>query len=131
MTTNSAIEAGQVTPGWYGVNPDEADLKTDPHDLFRALREQAPVNLTPEGRWRLSRYEDIQKLLKHSHVGMRTLDGLLPDNTREQTDSSKFMLRTDPPDHDRLRKLVSKAFTPAALAALRPLVQDMVDKTNR
>ena len=115
------------TPGWYGANPLESDLKTDPHTPFRHLREQAPVNLTPDGRWRLSRYADIQKLLKHSKVGMRTLDGLLPDNNREQSDNSKFMLRTDPPDHDRLRKLVSKAFTPAALAAIRPQVKHMVD----
>ena len=124
---NSARTTEQPTPGWYGVNPLESDLKTDPHDIFRALREQAPVNLTPDGRWRLSRYEDIQKLLKHSKVGMRTLDGLIPDNTREQTDGSKFMLRMDPPDHDRLRSLVSKAFTPRALAAIRPQVQAMVD----
>jgi len=117
----------QPKPGWYGANPYESDLKSNPHTQFRNLREQAPVNLTPDGRWRLSRYEDIQKLLKHSKVGMRTLDGLIPDNTREESDSSKFMLRMDPPDHDRLRSLVSKAFTPSALAAIRPRVQAMVD----
>ncbi len=93
--------------------------------MLRQLREQAPVNLTPEGRWRLSRYHDIQKLLKNSAVGMRDLDGCIPDHTREESDASKFMLRMDPPDHDRLRGLVSKAFTPRALAAIEPAVEKM------
>jgi cytochrome P450 len=118
----------EVVAGWYGVDPFKMDLKTDPHEKFKQLRERAPVNLTPEGRWRLSRYEDIQKLLKRSSVGMRDLDGLIPDNNREESDAQRFMLRMDPPDHDRLRKLVSKAFTPASLARLRPRIQAITDK---
>lgn len=115
-------------PGWYGADPHTMDLKTEPHPRYRKLRENQPVNLTPDGDWRLSRYEDIQRLLKHSHSGMRDLDGLIPDETREETEASKFMLRMDPPDHDRLRGLVSKAFTPRALAAIRPQIQPLVDQ---
>ena len=125
---NSPASANNsVTPGWYGVNPNTMDLKTNPHALYRQLREQQPVNLTPEQQWRLSGYHDIQQLLKHSHSGMRDLSGLIPDETREETEASKFMLRMDPPDHDRLRNLVSKAFTPRALEAIRPAIQPMVD----
>lgn len=125
--TPDVVSENSPIPGWYGADPYTVDLKPDPHDLFKQLREQAPVNLTPDGRWRLSRYADIQKLLKSSKVGMRHLDGLIPDHTREETDGSKFMLRQDPPDHDRLRQLVSKAFTPRALTAIRPQVQSLVD----
>ncbi len=117
-----------VTPGWYGANPDTMDLKANPHDAYRTLRESQPVNLQPDGQWRISRYRDIQKLLKHSHSGMRHLNGLIPRETREETEASKFMLRMDPPDHDRLRGLVSKAFTPRALAAIRPRVQQQLDR---
>ncbi|MCX2980415.1 cytochrome P450 [Halieaceae bacterium IMCC14734] len=128
MTARQSSDTSDtVTPGWYGINPATDDLKTDPHARFAHLRETAPINLTPEGRWRLSRYADIQQLLKHSSVGMRHRNGLIPDHSREDSENSKFMLRMDPPDHDRLRKLVSKAFTPAALAALRPQVQAVVD----
>ena len=116
-----------VTPGWYGVNPHQSDLKSNPHALYRQLREEQPVNLTPDGNWRLSKYADIQKLLKHSNAGMRHLNGLIPGESKEESDASKFMLRMDPPDHDRLRRLVSKAFTPRALSAIRPAIQPVVD----
>jgi cytochrome P450 len=125
--TSDLAPAHSPEPGWYSADPYRDDLKSDPHQKFKQLREQAPVNLTPDGRWRLSRYADIQKLLKNSKVGMRHLNGLIPDHNRQETESSRFMLRQDPPDHDRLRQLVSKAFTPRALAAIRPQVQSLVD----
>src|SRR5437879_12754597 len=40
---------------------------------------------------------------------------------------SRWMLFRDPPDHTRLRKLVSKAFTPRALEAVRPRVVEIVN----
>lgn len=64
------------------------NLKTNPHPLYRHLREVQAVNLTPDGNWRLTRYEDIQKLLKHSNSGMRDLDGLIPGETREETEAN-------------------------------------------
>ncbi len=60
----------QVAPGWFGADPTSIDMKPDPHGYYRTLRETQPVNLTPLGDWRLSRYSDVQKLLKHSHSGM-------------------------------------------------------------
>jgi len=118
--------AGNVVPGWYGADPISTDLKPNPHPHYKHLREVQPVNLTPLGDWRLSSYADIQKLLKHSHSGMRDTDGLIPDETREESDASKFMLRMDPPDHDRLRNLVSKAFTPRSLNTMRPAIEPLV-----
>jgi len=126
MHSPANTPGSKVIPGWYGTDPNSTDLKPNPHALYRQLRERQPVNLTPAGDWRLSKYGDIQKLLKHSHSGMRDLGGLIPDETREETDASKFMLRMDPPDHDRLRNLVSKAFTPRALAAIRPAIEPVV-----
>lgn len=120
------VMTAKPQPGWYGADPDLGDMKADPHARYRQLRERQPVNLTPLGDWRLTRYEDVQKLLKHSHSGMRNLQGLIPDETREETEASKFMLRMDPPDHDRLRNLVSKAFTPRSLNQMRPAILPLV-----
>lgn len=117
-----------AVPGWYGADPNTMDLKVAPHDAYSQLRQTQPVNLTPDGEWRLSTYSDIQHLLKHSNSGMRDLSGLIPGETREETDASRFMLRMDPPDHDRIRSLVSKAFTPRALAAIRPQIEPQLEE---
>lgn len=123
--TNTSV-SDQALAGWYDVDPTSTDLKPNPHPHYKHLREAQPVNLTPVGDWRLSNYADIQKLLKHSHSGMRDLDGLIPDESREETEASRFMLRMDPPDHDRLRNLVSKAFTPRSLNTMRPTIELLV-----
>lgn len=129
MSKQQAIADTVVpAPGWYGADPYTMDLKVAPHDAYRQLRETQPVNRTPDGDWRLSSYSDIQHLLKHSNSGMRDLDGLIPGETREETDSSRFMLRMDPPDHDRIRSLVSKAFTPRALASIRPQIEPQLEQ---
>ncbi len=122
---NNATSATPV-PGWYGADPFATDLKPNPHGYYRELRERQPVNLTPMGEWRLSRYADIQRLLKHSDVGVRDTSGIIPGETAEDSAGSKFILRLDPPDHDRIRNLVNKAFTPRALDAIRPAIEPLV-----
>ena len=114
--------------GWFGANPDLPGFKLNPHALYKQLRETAPVNLTPNDMWRLTRYEDIQRLLKHTPAGMRDSEGLVAGMTREESDANRFILQMDPPDHDRIRRLVSKAFTPSALTAIGPLVQHSIDE---
>jgi cytochrome P450 len=100
----------------------------DPYSGFRKLRETQPVNLTPDGSWRLSRYDDIRRLLREVPTGMRRTNGLLPGQTEEVPGSGLFMLLQDPPTHTRLRKLVSKAFTPRAIESWRPRVQSITDE---
>ena len=114
--------------GWFGADPNLAHFKINPHPLYKHLRETVPVNLTPGGNWRLTRYEDIQRLLKNTPAGMRDSEGLIAGMTREESAANRFILQMDPPDHDRIRKLVSKAFTPRALIAIRPLIQQSIDK---
>src|SRR5438105_1773998 len=48
---------------------------------------------------------------------------------RDRDLGTRAMLNRDPPDHTRLRKLVSKAFTPRRIESLRPRVQDLVDES--
>jgi cytochrome P450 len=114
-----------VTPGWYGADPDDPDCLCDPHPALRRLREEHPVNLTPEGHWRLTRYRDVHRLLHAAPAGMRTSSGRLPGQSEEDAvlNPAAFMLLQDPPAHTRLRKLVSKAFTPRAVESWRPRVE--------
>jgi cytochrome P450 len=114
-----------VTPGWYGADPDDPDYLCDPHPALRRLREEHPVNLTPQGHWRLTRYRDVHRLLHAAPAGMRTSNGRLPGQSEEDAvvNPAAFMLLQDPPAHTRLRKLVSKAFTPRAVESWRPRVE--------
>jgi cytochrome P450 len=118
----------QPVPGWYGAVFEEGMQSEDPYTGFRELRETQPVNLTPDGTWRLSRYDDIRRLLREAPTGVRRTNGLLPGQTEEVPGSGLFMLLQDPPNHTRLRKLVSKAFTPRAIASWRPRIQKITDE---
>lgn len=124
---NDAADPMQPIPGWYGSEPDEGIQREDPYSGFKELRETQPVNLTPDGGWRLTRYEDIQYLLRKASSGMRLTNGLIPGQEQEVPGSGLFMLLQDPPTHTRLRKLVKKAFTPRAIEAWRPRVQAITD----
>ena len=119
------MKPASVTPGWYGADPGDPTYLDDPYPAFRALRQAHPVNLTPEGDWRLTRYRDVHHLLHDAPVGMRCSNGRLPGQTEEDAtlNPAYFMLLQDPPDHTRLRKLVSKAFTPRAVAKWRTRVE--------
>jgi cytochrome P450 len=108
--------------GWYGSQPPEGTQPEDPYPGFKQLRETQPVNLTPDGTWRLSSYADVQRLLRGAPAGMRQTNGLLPGQSEEVSGAGLFMLLQDPPTHTRLRKLVKKAFTPRAIEAWRPRV---------
>jgi cytochrome P450 len=112
---------------WKGANPLDPDFRDDPHPALRRLRETDPVNETPIGVWRLTRHADCDRLLHTVPSGMRTTDGKLPGLDDEATLGPRnFMLQQDPPNHTRLRKLVSYAFTPRAINGLRGGIERVV-----
>ncbi|WP_059006868.1 cytochrome P450 [Streptomyces specialis] len=116
------------------LDPLEPGFTDDPYPAYRRLREADPVHEHPYGFWFLSRYEDVSAILRAGlSVDARHLDD--GNTVRQQYDELDHglhvvrmsMLDVDPPDHTRLRSLVSKAFTPRAVAALEPAVTDLVD----
>ena len=110
----------------------ESGYAQDPYPLYEALREQAPVTRVrmPSGvvSWMVTRYEDVRAALADPrlHKDYRELLELNPGVHLPPTGRVKAleanMLTRDPPDHTRLRKLVSKAFTPRRIEALRPRI---------
>ncbi len=111
-----------IEPAWHGLEPGRG-TSADDDDLFPALhrlREVAPVNLTPMGFWRLTRHRDCVRLLREVPCGVRYRDGRIPMTPdADPATGGEFMLQQDPPNHTRLRKLVSKAFTPRAVERWR------------
>src|SRR5260370_29241159 len=115
-------------------NPLDPEAHADPYPQYRRLRDHAPMLRGPLGYWVLSRYADIAAVLRDPRFGVgvdeaslmlaMTQDGPGIATMREL---SRWMLFRDPPDHTPLRRLVSKAFTPRALEAVRPRVVEIVN----
>lgn len=126
--THAAAPFDDAADPWRGANPLDPAFRDDPHPALARLREIDPVNETPLGVWRLTRFDDCVRLLKEVPTGVRRSDGTLPGQERIAIlGPGRFMLQQDPPDHTRLRKLVSKAFTPRAIERLRVRVEALVD----
>lgn len=125
----TAIQPETAVDPWCGANPLDPAFRADPHPFLRHLREVDPVNETPIGVWRLSRYGDCVRLLTQLPTGVRMADGTFPgENLIPSGGPAEFMLQQDPPNHTRLRKLVSKAFTPRAIERLRTRAQVIADE---
>ncbi|MBK1784286.1 cytochrome P450 [Prauserella cavernicola] len=115
-------------------NPFAEGFAENPYPQYALLRDQAPVHEHPLGFWVVSRYEHVSALLRSgASVEDRNITpGPLSELQQAAGDSASLveglsMLDRDPPDHTRLRKLVSKAFTPRSVEALRPRIEQLVD----
>jgi hypothetical protein len=122
MTAQAATE-----DPWLGSMPLDPAFRNDPYPSLHRLREISPVNQTPLGFWRLTRYADVWRLLHEAAAGVRTTDGRLPFINESLERQRLFMLEQDPPTHTRLRRLVSRAFTPRAIQRIRENVQRVAD----
>jgi cytochrome P450 len=119
-------------------NPFAPGFTDDPYPHYARVRAAAPVHADPFGYWLLTRYEDVSGLLRapglsvedrNITVGpmLEMRESLFGTEDREPV-SGLSMLDRDAPDHTRLRKLVSKAFTPRSIEALRPRITALVDE---
>src|SRR5258708_3647826 len=112
----------------------------DPYPTLRQLQEEAPVFWSESiGGWIVTRYDDVMvtfRVLAHfSNEGRRgRAVEYLPAEQRanfgafEHHYATKSLIHSDPPDHTRLRSLMNKVFTPGAVEALRPRIQDLVEE---
>ncbi|MEU7091093.1 cytochrome P450 [Kitasatospora aureofaciens] len=115
-------------------DPWSAAFVARPYDVYAELREHAPVTYhEPTNQWLVSRHEDVSALLRDRRLG-RTYTHRFshqefgrpePDPAHEpfHTLNDHGLLDLEAPDHTRIRRLVSKAFTPRMVEGLRPTVQ--------
>ena len=113
-------------------NPFDPEFRKNPHPFYDRLRTEEPVHRTPLGFVVLTRYEDVANTLRINDFSRDIeVNANLPESPtrkfRRENERSKSMLNLDPPDHTRLRRLVSKSFTPSAIEKLRPRIQQLVD----
>ena len=131
---SSAAEAFQF-------NPFDPEFHADPYPTYHRLRDWEPIHriksFTGGDEWLLTRFADVKAVLNDSRFGIDDLPKRLKDksfylkqqgdfNTLTQTISG-WLFFLDPPDHTRLRGLLSKAFSANMLESMRPQIQKIVD----
>jgi cytochrome P450 PksS len=114
-------------------------FKANPFPLFENRRANQPVfsTILPDKSsiWLLTRYEDVNALLKDTRFAKNKHNALTPEQLRKQPwvppmfrPLERNMLDLDQPDHTRLRSLVHKAFTPHLIDKMRTRVQSLADE---
>lgn len=114
------------------------EFRENPYQFFELLREHEPVHQTPFGVYLLTRHADASAIVRDPHLSTNQENSDLyrafaetnprPDDDPMEQMNNVVMLFMDPPDHTRLRSLVSKAFTPKMVERLRARVQEVVDE---
>jgi cytochrome P450 len=120
----------------------------DPAPWYKKLRDEAPVFESANGGIVVTRYEDCHMVLRDNRFGKgdRNTDGqsglvggddsdelvaYRAEMSRRRNEGPKSMLFLNPPDHTRQRGLVSRAFTPRRIGALRASIAGLADDCAR
>ena len=117
--------------------PNTASFYADPYPLYHELQQRDPFHRSyADFGWVVSRYQTIETILRDPRFSADDRKGrpwkmihkmmLQAGRLEKDEEFVPSMLRLDAPDHTRLRKLVSKVFTPRAIQALRPQIENVV-----
>jgi cytochrome P450 len=106
-------------------NPLAPEFIADPYPYYRRLRDEDPVHQSPMGFWVLTRYDDVAGMLRDPRFGRKGFERILAARFGDAGFDLSMLFR-DPPDHTRLRTLVSKAFTPRVVEQMREHIQEIV-----
>lgn len=110
-------------------DPFSMDFFNGAYDTYRRLRDEAPLYYNAKWDfWALTRYEDVASATK-DHETFSSAKGATLDMVKAHDDAipvPKVIISMDPPEHQKMRRLVSNVFTPRAIAALEDMVRDKV-----
>ncbi len=110
-------------------NPMTTEFRRDPYATYRRLREQDPVHWNGVARaWLVFRHRDVDTILRDHD---RFSSNLHHDPLRQADDDivdTPSMLMLDPPEHTRLRALITHAFARRALVDIRPRIETLCDQ---
>ncbi|MER7224369.1 cytochrome P450 [Streptomyces rubradiris] len=126
----------------FFFDPTDPGFRRNPYPVYAKLRDAHPLLAGPLNSWVVSRYEDVEALLRDRRLGkdlggtqfFAQVAGTGPDEEPppflglglDGWDAGLFRL-LDPPDHTKLRNLVAAPFTPSAVEALIKSVTAVVD----
>ncbi len=105
----------------------------NPYPIYHRLRAMAPVWRSPIGFNVVTRYDTAAMVLRDRRFGKNYVENITKNygpqivNEPAYASMSRTMLVLDPPDHTRLRSLVTKAFTARRVEEMRPRIRAVVD----
>jgi cholest-4-en-3-one 26-monooxygenase len=96
-----------------------------PHDLYQLMRREAPIVKhrgidpgSPPWFWAISRHADVVEVSRRFQTYSSARKGALVNQDRPDLEIARMMIDTDPPEHTRLRNLVSRGFTPKVMRSM-------------
>jgi cytochrome P450 len=122
----------------FAFAPDDLNFIADPYPVYSEMRERSPIWYhEPTDHWLVSRYSDVNALLRDRRFG-RTYHHVATHAEMGRPEEPDWhgpfwhlirngILDMEPPDHTRVRSLVSKAFTPRMVEGMRERIQRMMD----
>jgi cytochrome P450 PksS len=138
MSLLSVLTRKRRKPAGDEINITTAEYKANPYPFYARLRAEAPVfRVTLPDRqaaWLITRYDDVSRVLKDEAFAKDRLNAMTPEQLAKQPWVPSFfkplmrnMLDVDGVDHDRLRALVQRAFTPRLVEQMRPRIQELTE----
>jgi unspecific monooxygenase len=123
-----------------GFEPAEPSFIADPYPVFARLRELGPVLYYPPRRVHLlTRFEHVHGALRDRRLGREFRHRYTPKEFGQPESTERWpsweaserwsLLNLEPPDHPRIRRLVSAVFTARSVAALRPVIEGLSEET--
>ncbi|BBZ00021.1 cytochrome P450 [Mycolicibacterium fallax] len=109
-------------------DPFSQDFFNSPHEIYRRLRDEAPVYYSPEyDFYALSRHDDVAAAFKDHDTYSSAYGVDLAQVRKGEVTKHGGIIAMDPPAHRRMRSLLNKVFTPRAIEARRELVTSTID----
>lgn len=129
MSTRTPDATAPAPTGPVEFDPFSTEFFEDPTEIYRRLREEAPVYFNERyGFYALSRFDDVVAAHRdwptYSSEHGVDLSTLSMDHSLVK--SLGMIIMMDPPAHDRYRALVSRVFTPRAVNALEPMIREVI-----
>ena len=131
MSVSSPIVSGDPVV----FDPYSDDYFDSPFETYRRMRDEAPLYYSEKyDFWALTRYDDVSAAIR-DHETFSSAKGVTLDIVKAAAASKdpgsvtgKIIISLDPPEHERMRKLVNRVFTPRAVTALESLVRETIDR---
>ncbi len=131
----SGVTDTMASDGPDYLDPRQPGFAADPYPVLARLRREAPVHYSPALKaWVVLRYPDVHEVLLGRGLSADTVTPFYkaqPAETQAKMQSlmrylGNWLVFKDPPDHTRMRNLVSRVFTTRALEKMRPGVEAII-----